>query len=126
MATTTTGADALVGGYTVVSGEKFGQPEPAERVYGTTVKFTADTVTVTDKRDLEMYSATYQLDTSGTPWRIAMTATAAPNSGDVARGLIEKSGDTLRLIYALPGTEAPTEFKTKPGQLMFEMKNLNK
>ena len=39
----------LVGTYTIVGGEKFGQPEPAERVAGSTVKFTDTTVTVTDK-----------------------------------------------------------------------------
>jgi uncharacterized protein (TIGR03067 family) len=119
-------ATNLVGGYTIVAGERFGKPEPAERVYGTTVRFTGDTVTVTDKRDQELYAATYQLDTTHTPWRIAMTATRAPNSGDRAVGLVEKHGDTVRLIYSLPGAEPPTGFQTKDGQLMFEMKNLVK
>src|SRR5262245_6352710 len=39
---------ALVGGYEIVSGEKDGKPEPEERVKGSTVLFTEDTVTVTD------------------------------------------------------------------------------
>ncbi len=43
-----------------------------------------------------------------------------------AKGLIEKDGDTVKLIYALPGGEMPTEFKTKEKQLMFVMKNENK
>lgn len=119
-----TATDPLVGGYTIVRGEKFGQPEPAERVFGTTVRFTADTVTMVDARDQERYKATYQLDTSATPWRIAMTATAAPNAGDVAVGLVEKAGDTVRLIYSLPGAEPPSGFKTKDRQLLFEMKTL--
>lgn len=116
-----TTTDPLVGGYTIVRGEKFGTPEPAERVFGTTVRFTADTVTVVDARDQERYKATYQLDTSATPWRIAMTATAAPNAGEVAVGLVEKASDTVRLIYSLPGAAPPTEFKTTDRQLLFEM-----
>ena len=44
----------------------------------------------------------------------------------VAQGLIEKDGDTVKLIYALPGAQAPTEFKTKSKRLMFVMKNEKK
>lgn len=123
---TGSGADELVGGYTIVSGEKFGKPEPEDRVKGSTVRFTGDKVIVKDKTNQETYSATYTVDTTHTPWRISMTASNAPNSGQTAEGLIEKAGDTIRLIYSLPGTEAPTDFKTKPGQLMFEMFNFNK
>ena len=44
----------------------------------------------------------------------------------MAKGLIEKKGDTVKLIYALPGGETPTEFKTKEKQLMFVLKNERK
>ena len=40
--------------------------------------------------------------------------------------MIEKKGDEIRLIYALPGGEEPTEFGTKEKQLMFVMKNTSK
>jgi uncharacterized protein (TIGR03067 family) len=116
----------LVGEYTVIRGEKFGRPIPRERVYGTSVRFTDDTITVVDAQDQEMYGATYQLDTDQTPWHIVMTATNAPNSGDVAQGLIEKDGDMVRLIYSLPGAEPPTDFRTGPKQLLFVMENQNK
>ncbi|MBX9628303.1 MAG: TIGR03067 domain-containing protein [Gemmataceae bacterium] len=116
----------LVGGYTILSGEKFGQPEPEERVRGTTVRFTETDVVVSDKDTKETYAATYRLDAGRSPCGITMTATRAPNSGDVAEGLIEKNGDTIRLIYALPGAEKPTGFRTGPKQLLFEMRNLNK
>ena len=48
-----------------------------------------------------------------------------PGEGEVARGLIEKDGETVRLIYALPGGMAPTSFETKAQQLMFVLKNIN-
>ena len=117
---TITPAD-LAGTYTITAGEKFGQPEPPERVAGSGVTFTATAVSVTDKSKKETYSATYTLDPATNPCGIVMTATHAPNGGEVAFGLVEKSGDTVRLIYALPGASPPTEFKTLGRQLMFVM-----
>lgn len=116
----------LVGGYTIVGGEKFGQKEPEDRINGTTVRFTEDRVVVTDKDKKEVYGATYKLEPGEKSCRIVMTSKLANEEGQVARGLIEKDGDTVRLIYALPGGEDPTEFKTKERQLMFELKNTRK
>jgi len=96
--------------------------EPEERIKGTIVTFTKDSVTVADKEKKERYSATYKLDSSKTPSDIVMTSKVEGSSGDIARGLIQKEGETLRLIYALPKGEIPTEFKTKENQLMFIMK----
>jgi len=111
----------LVGAYTVVSGEEFGHKVPDERVAGTTVRFTEDRVVVFDKDQKEVYGATYTLDSGQSPCRITMTSKLGQPEEAVALGLIEKEGDTLRLIYALPGGDEPTEFKTKERQLLFEM-----
>lgn len=116
----------LTGGYTLVSGERDGRPLPPDHIHDTVVRFTADTVTVLDRDKRQTYAATYTLDSSARPARISMTATHAPNAGDVAEGLIEKSGDTVRLIYALPGKPAPTGFHTKAGEMLFVMENRNK
>ncbi len=113
----------LVGTYAVTSGEKAGEPIPPGRLAGTTVRFAEDKVTVTDGTKKETYVALYELDTKATPWRIVMTATVGPDTGGMASGLVEKDGDTVRLIYSLPGTQPPTEFKTKPGQLMFVLRS---
>ena len=119
-------AAELVGGYTVVSGEKYGQKEPEDRVKGTIVRFTEDRVVVTDKDKSEVYGSEYTLDTSKKPYKITLTSKLAPSAGQVSKGLIEKDGDTVRLIYALPGGDEPTSFKTKDKQLMFVMKNEKK
>ena len=120
----------LIGGYTIVSGEKYGIAEPAERIEGTTVRFAEDAIIVLDKEKKEVYAQTYKIDASGTPWKITMKSKITPYSEKseeaVAKGLIEKDGDTVKLIYALPGGETPTEFKTKDKQLMFVMKNERK
>ncbi len=121
----------LIGGYTIVSGEKYGEVEPAERIEGTTVRFAEDAIVVLDKDKKEVYAQTYKVDASKTPWTITMKSkitpyTAKTDEEPVARGLIQKDGDTVKLIYAVPGGPMPTEFKTKDKQIMFVMKNERK
>jgi uncharacterized protein (TIGR03067 family) len=117
--------ESLVGRYTISSGEKEGSKEPEERIKGTTVTFTKETVIVADKDKNEIYSASYKLDTKTTPCEITMTSKVEGSAGEIARGLIQQDKDdenVVRLIYALPTGEIPKEFKTKEKQLMFVMK----
>ena len=120
----------LLGGYTIVSGEKYGEKEPAERIEGVTVRIADDAIVVLDKDKKEVYAQTYKIDHSTTPWKITLKSKITPGNqkGEQveARGLIKKEGDKVTLIYALPGGETPTEFKTKEKQLMFVLKNKNK
>jgi uncharacterized protein (TIGR03067 family) len=118
----TGGAGALVGTYTITALASDGRDLPPERGVGNTVRFTETTVTVTDKDRKETFAATYTLDASKTPVQITMTSTLAPAKGAVARGLIRKQGDTVALVYALPGGEMPTTFTTKEKQNMIVMK----
>ncbi len=121
----------LLGGYTIVAGEKFGEKEPTERIEGTTVRIADDAIIVLDKDKKEVYAQTYKIDTTSKPWKITLKSKITPKnqSSDeehVAKGLIKMEGDTVTLIYALPGGETPTEFKTKEKQLMFVLKNEHK
>jgi uncharacterized protein (TIGR03067 family) len=120
----------LLGGYTIISGERYGEKEPKERIEGTTVRIADDAIIVMDKDKKEVYAQTYKIDSSSKPWKITLKSKITPkNQSDediVAKGLIKKDGDTVTLIYALPGGEMPTEFKTKEKQLMFVLKNEHK
>jgi uncharacterized protein (TIGR03067 family) len=132
----------LNGGYTIVKGERDGEPIPADHFKGAVIRFTKDEVVGTDKDKKEFYAARYKLDTSRTPWKIMMTtierkkADGQPKSDpkrDDAEavsttGLIKKEGDTVVVIYALPGGKDPTAFKTKKGdkQQMFWLENKKK
>ncbi len=120
----------LIGGYTIISGEKFGYKEPNERIEGTTVRIADDAIIVLDKDKKEVYAQTYKIDTSTKPWKITLKSKITPkNQGTEdaeAKGLIKKEGDIVTIIYALPGGATPTEFKTKEKQLMFVMKNEHK
>jgi uncharacterized protein (TIGR03067 family) len=114
------GALKLEGTYTIVSGEEGGELIPEPRIKGAIVKFTADKITATDKDKKEFFAAIYKMDTGKTPYRIMMKSTT-PKEAETT-GLIEKKGETVRVIYALPGGEEPTEFKTKEKQQMFVLK----
>lgn len=120
----------LLGGYTIVSGEKYGLAEPAERIEGITVRIADDAIVVLDKDKKEVYAQTYKVDTKSTPWKITLKSKITPykqEGGETeAKGLIQKDGDTVKIIYALPGGETPTGFKTKEKQLMFVLKNERK
>jgi uncharacterized protein (TIGR03067 family) len=112
----------LVGRYTIISGERDGLKEPAERLQGIVVTFTTDKVVVVDKDKKERYSASYTLDSTKNPATIVMTSRVEGSAGEIARGLIKKDKETLHLIYALPTGEIPEGFKTREKQLMFVMK----
>jgi uncharacterized protein (TIGR03067 family) len=114
--------ESLVGRDDIVGGEKEGVKEPDERIKGTTVTFSKDTVIVADKDKKEIYAASYKLNATANPCDITMTSRVEKSGGEIARGLIQKEGDTVRLIYALPTGEIPASFKTKEKQLMFIMK----
>jgi uncharacterized protein (TIGR03067 family) len=113
----------VVGKWTIVTGEKEGQKEPPERIKGTMVEITKDTITVTDPSNKRTYEATYKLDTSKKPWVITMTALNGPDKGKTAHGIMKMEGDNLWLCYALPRERVPASFSTQKGSgdLMFVM-----
>ena len=111
----------LDGTYTIVSGEEDGKAIPAERLKGAVVRITDGKIVGTDKDRKELFAATYKVDTTKKPWKIDMKSMEPKEASTT--GLVKKEGDTLTIIYALPGGDAPTEFKTKAKQQMFVLKS---
>lgn len=122
----------LVGSYKIVEGERDGQKIPDAHLKDMKVNIAANAITTLDKDSKELYVATYQVDATKKPWKITMTATIAPSAPEEkegkakAEGLIEIDGNQVKLIYALPGGKAPTEFKTDEKQQMFVLKKTAK
>ena len=79
-----------MGRYVIIGGEKEGVKEPDERIKGTTVTFTKETVVVADKDKKEIYSASYKLDATTNPCDITMTSRVDSSAGEIARGLDPK------------------------------------
>ncbi len=113
-------APKLEGRYTIVSGEKDGKAIPEGDIKGSIVVFTADKIVGTDKDKKEFFASSYVLDAAHKPWLIKMKSNS-PKEAE-AMGLIKQDGDTVTLIYALPGGDAPQEFKTKDKQHLFVLK----
>jgi uncharacterized protein (TIGR03067 family) len=108
-------AAKLLGTWTIASGEKDGQKEPAERLKGTEVQITKDTIIVTGRDAAHSYKASYKLDLKHRPHAITMKALDGPDKGKPALGIFQLEGDTLKLCYALPGERSPEDFTTRPG-----------
>ena len=116
----------LEGGYTLVSGEKDGKAIPEADIKGALVRITDTNIVGTDKDKKELFAGTYTLDTGKTPWTMTMTSKDKSGKEVTAQGIVKKDGDTVTIIYALPGGEAPKEFKTKDRQHLFVLKNTGK
>ena len=112
----------LDGQHQIVAGERDGKALADADVKGTTFRFTGDKVVGATKDGTEFLNADYTLNCDKTPCVIVMKLTSGTDKGKELKGLVERTGDTIRIIYAGPGAEAPTEFKTKQNQAMYTLK----
>ena len=120
-----TGTNVLVGNYVILAGERDGKKLNEGEFKGSLVVFEENRVIGTDKEKKEFFGAIYTLDTSKKPWAIHMKSTA-PKGGLNADGLVHKDGDTVKLIYNLPGGAVPKDFTTKEKQHLFVLKKMAK
>ena len=86
-------------------------------------------VTISDKKivvrdENNSWEVLYKLDPAAKPKAIEITRTVGEFSGKASKGLYKLDGDTLTVVYGLPGADAPTEFTTKEGsrQIMVVLK----
>jgi uncharacterized protein (TIGR03067 family) len=125
-------AASIEGAYAIVSGERNGKAIPEAEIKGAIVNITQGRIVGTDKKETHFFAATYTVDAGKKPMRIDMktipperpAGTAPKAESMAATGLVKKEGDTLTIIYALPGGKPPTDFKTGEKQQMFVMKTL--
>jgi uncharacterized protein (TIGR03067 family) len=111
----------LSGEYRIIIGERNGTPIDQKELSDATITIDGKTITVYDNERKETFAATYTLETTQTPWQITMISTKAPEIGVIAKGLIEANQNSVKLIYALPNGQPPTDFKAGPHQQMFDM-----
>lgn len=111
----------LSGEYRIILGERNGTPIDQKELSDAMITIDDKTITVYDNERKETFVATYTLETKQTPWQITLISTKAPEIGVIAKGLIAANQNSVKLIYALPNGQLPTDFKAGPHQQMFDM-----
>jgi uncharacterized protein (TIGR03067 family) len=115
----------LAGTYTIESAQKGDDKTPADKLEGTVVTFTGNTIVAVDRDKNEMYAATFKLDSSKTPATIHMISTMPEAKGAKANGLVQREGNIVKLIYAMPDEgEMPSKFEPGKGQRMMTLKRI--
>lgn len=112
----------LDGQHQIVAGERAGQPLPEADLKGATFRFAGNKLTGANKDGSEFLVAEYTVDSTKTPCAIVIKPTAGTNKDKEMHGLVERKDNTIRLVYAGPGAEKPTEFKTKENQVMYTLR----
>jgi uncharacterized protein (TIGR03067 family) len=87
-------------------GEKVNSEELARITV--TIKGNKYTTVAGDGKD----EGTFQLYSAKKPKAMDITGTEGPNKGKTIPAIYELDGDTMRVCYALQGTNHPTEFKS--------------
>lgn len=112
----------LEGQHAITGVERDGKALDEASYKGATFRFTDDKLVAANKDGTEFLNADYTMDASKTPCSIVLKPTAGSNKGKELQGLIERKDNTIRLIFALPGGERPTEFRTKENQVMYTLR----
>jgi uncharacterized protein (TIGR03067 family) len=112
----------LEGQHQIIAGERDGKALNEADIKGYTFRFTGEKVVGASKDGTEFLAADFTLDPNKTPCVIVMKLTAGSDKGKELKGLVERKDNTIRIIYAGPGADAPTEFKTKQNQAMYTLK----
>ncbi len=105
----------IVGSWKIVSVEANGEKKTGGDVTMGAVKF--------DDKKLYLgegefsFVMNYKLDKSASPHPVTLSIASSPFGADPTphAGLISVEGDTMKLIYAMPGEAAPKAFKAPAG-----------
>jgi uncharacterized protein (TIGR03067 family) len=118
-------AAMLAGTYTIESSQKGDEKTPADKLDGTVVTFSENTIVAVDRDKNELYAATFKLENSQTPAKIKMISTNPEHKGAEANGLIHRDGALVKLIYVMPDEgDMPSKFEPGKGQRMLTLKKI--
>jgi uncharacterized protein (TIGR03067 family) len=109
-------AKMLEGKWQLTEGIVGGKPFPPEAAKGITLTLSPGKyVVMAESKD----EGTVKYIPGTSPKALEVTGTAGPNKGKTYPAIYELKGDTLTTCYDLSGKARPTEFKSKPGTLLF-------
>jgi uncharacterized protein (TIGR03067 family) len=105
-------SDALQGKWSVVSLTRDGKVEAISK---DAVRVIADDAYTMKLHPLVTIKGTYKIDPTANPKAIETTASSGPYKDMTMLGIYELDGDSLKICYAIPGKDRPTEFTSKVG-----------
>jgi uncharacterized protein (TIGR03067 family) len=109
----------LQGTWKQIAYEKDGSKEPQDELgWEPSVTFVGDTFTVTLADGTIVIEGTYRIDPTGQPRAIDWTDTFGADAGKTFPAIYIIEGDRLTFCAADDGEPRPTEFTTRPGQVL--------
>lgn len=102
-------ASKLEGKWKFTEGWKFGTKSTAEAIGGE-VTITKDTITI--KGGDMTHVMAYKLNAKASPVAITLTGKEGPSKDFVSEGIIQVTGDEIKLCYAMPKEERPKKFES--------------
>jgi len=105
---------ALQGTWNLVAMEAEGDDVPADAIKGWHAVYEGDALTLHSETEVRRHGIT-TLDPSRNPKAINTWDQDGPYDDRTVPGIYELKGDSLKLCFARPGEQRPTEFTTKKG-----------
>lgn len=112
----------IEGNHAITAVERDGKPFDESQYRGATMRLSAGKVVGTNADGSKFLSADFVLNPIRQPCTVVLKLNEGPNTGLELRGMIDRKGDTIRMVLANAGADRPTEFRTKLNQTMFTMK----
>jgi uncharacterized protein (TIGR03067 family) len=104
----------MAGTWRPISYEKDGKKSPDEQLQKTRTTFSADGKVTVQREGKTIIQGVITLDPTKKPKQSEGTFTEGELKGKTL-GIYEIDGDDMRICYALPGKDRPTEFSSQPG-----------
>jgi uncharacterized protein (TIGR03067 family) len=105
----------MAGTWRVLSIEKDGKKTTAEQLEKTRSIFNADGSAMVQREGKTIIQGNFKIDPTKKPKQSEATYTEGELKGKTVLGIYEVDGDSMKICYAFPGKDRPTEFSSKEG-----------
>lgn len=111
--------ERLQGTWTQIGYERDGVAEPLDELgWGPRTTFVGDSFVVTLADGSIPIKGTFKIDPTRNPKTVDWTDTIGEDAGKTLLAIYRLEEDRFTFCAAYPGLERPTEFKTRPGQVL--------
>lgn len=105
----------MAGTWRVLSIERDGKKTTAEQLEKTRSIINVDGSAMVQREGKTIIKGNFKIDPTKKPKQSEATYTEGELKGKTVLGIYEVDGENMRICYALPGKERPTEFSSKEG-----------